>query len=487
NTIKNIIFYRAWEDEKRLLEEKIKIRTEELNKQKESFEAIYNGSKDAIAILDIKSNFLQVNRAYTDMTGFTKEELLKTSCLALTAKKDLEASKKAMSEVLKVGFIKNFEKSCIIKDGFIVITNMSMSLLKNPDRILISIRDITKLKQTQKALEMQKIKAEDATKAKSEFLANMSHEIRTPMNGIIGMAHLALSSNLDEKQKEYIQNINNSAKSLLGIINDILDYSKAEAGKIILEKVDFDLVALIESVINMLKIKADEKNLNILIKYEKDLGRYFYGDSLRLKQIITNLLSNAIKFTDKGNIELSVKMILKDRFIFEVTDTGIGLTKDEQSKLFKSFSQADGSVTRKYGGTGLGLSISKQLVELMDGRIWLESELGVGSKFIFEITLELKDDIIKDKEVYSQNHIKNINQKTLNIYKKTISKQMLEKLFLDLENALKTKRPKKCEIAIKELDIYLLEEKDTKIFNKIKKHVSSYRFKDAIKLLQERI
>jgi len=242
------------------------------------------------------------------------------------------------------------------------------------------------IKRTQQLL-LEKQKAEESTKIKSEFLATMSHEIRTPMNGILGMSYLTLQTPLNEQQEDYVMKIEQSAKSLMTLINDILDFSKLEASKLTISNVEFNLFLLLQELINVLKIEANKKDLEIILEYNI-INHNFYGDSLRITQILTNVISNAIKFTNKGNIKISISNTSVNHYQFSISDTGIGITKEELSKLFKSFSQADSSTTRKYGGTGLGLIISKQLTELMNGKIWVESEKDVGS--IFHVEIELK-------------------------------------------------------------------------------------------------
>ncbi|MBF0429043.1 MAG: response regulator [Magnetococcales bacterium] len=263
--------------------------------------------------------------------------------------------------------------------------------LEGQPALQIVVRDITARKEMEAQLHAAKDAAEAASRAKGEFLANMSHEIRTPMNAIIGLSHLCLQTPLTARQKDYIHKVHNSAISLLRIINDILDFSKIEAGRLDIESIDFTLEEVLGNLASIVSMKAHEKNLECLIETAADIPHSLVGDPLRLGQVLLNLTNNAIKFTESGEVAIITKVTDIDdksiRLHFTIRDTGIGMTPEQQVGLFQAFSQADSTITRKFGGTGLGLAISKQLIGLMGGSVWVESTPGVGSKFMFDVCL----------------------------------------------------------------------------------------------------
>lgn len=326
--------------------------------------------------------------------------------------------------------------------------------------------EIESRKRVEKELKKSKEVAEAASKTKSEFLANMSHEIRTPMNGVLGTLQLLKDSDLSTSQMEYVSIAYNSGEALLSILNDILDFSKIEAGKMTLESIPFSLDKIVSELISLLKSKADERNVKLLCEIDKQLTKTVKGDSVRIRQILTNLITNAIKFTEHG--EVKIKLTVLDinessiKIRMEVIDTGIGIPEEAQRKLFNSFTQADGSTTRKYGGTGLGLAIVRQLVTMMHGRLGVESKQGEGSCFWTELTFETLSAEETSKPLEEkQNHESVINGRILlvedNVINQIVAKKMLEKFGLEYEVANNGEEALQCLNSDKNFNLVLMD------------------------------
>ncbi|MBT3367371.1 MAG: response regulator [Nitrospina sp.] len=390
-----LIFFRS----KQIIAED-KQRQKELKRLDEKIKTqiIMDNVVDAIITIDEHGIIQTFNQGAQKLFQYNEDEVLKQNVNMLMPEPDRSQHDGYLKRYLSTN-ISNLigitrELNGLKKDGSQFRIDLALSRVELHDRIIFTgvIRDISSQKDFESALIEAKQLADEANQSKGDFLANMSHEIRTPMNGIIGLTHLAMKTELTPVQHDYLRKIHSSSQNLLTIINDILDVSKIEAGKIDIENTEFHLEKVLEGVSDVLYTDVQKKGLEFHFDLAEDVPSWLIGDPVRLSQILTNLTSNAVKFTEKGHIIISLRMLEKTQesinLEFSVKDSGIGLTPDQIEKLFKPFSQADTSTTRKFGGTGLGLTIAKKLVILMGGDIRIESQPGKGSNFIFNVVLK---------------------------------------------------------------------------------------------------
>jgi two-component system, sensor histidine kinase and response regulator len=400
----------------------------EIERQKQFFEALVNHSPVAIAVLDLDHNVLTCNPAFEHLFGYLTDEVIGSSLDNFLVPPNMVAVAEEYSDEVTRGQTIHALTQRSAKNGTLVdveLFGVPVSVGGNRVGALGIYHDITDLEKARRA-------AEAADRAKSEFLANMSHEIRTPMNGIIGMVDLTLDTQLSAEQRDYLETARQSADALLSLINDILDFSKIEAGHLTLEEIDFDLRSTVEGVASIMAQRAETKGLELACMIYHNIPTMLRGDPGRLRQVLVNLAGNAIKFTSMG--EVVIRVMLENEtpdyatLLFTVTDTGIGIPKDRLALIFERFVQVDSSTTRNYGGTGLGLTISKQLTEMMNGKMGVESQVGKGSDFWF--TARFK----KSSESATPTNVKPVNlteMHVLGVDDNTTNRVILDKM---LEN-----------------------------------------------------
>ena len=378
---------------------------DQLAKQREFYERVTETLGSGLYVQDVDGRCIYMNSEAERLLGWSREEFLGRPVHDTIHTQTAEGARlpgrdcPIMLAIHDGGAAVLEDQVFVRKDGTVfpvaLVSRASTDAKGRLESLVVAFSDITERKQSELAMREAKEAAERAAQVKSDFLANMSHEIRTPMNGIIGMTTLALDTELNAEQREYISLVKSSADALLSIINDILDFSKIESGKMGVEVIDFSLDSMLRDTMKALAMRAHQKQLELLLRVAPDVPDRVRGDPGRLRQVIVNLVGNAIKFTERGEIEVSVvhqpgASSGAARLQFSVRDTGIGIAQEKFDAIFESFSQADTSTTRKYGGTGLGLTISAQLVALMGGQIQLESTLGEGSRFYFTLDLPVQ-------------------------------------------------------------------------------------------------
>lgn len=409
-----------------------------LKKSEKKYHNLFDNVQGILSVHDLEGNFIDVNRAGLTNTGFSSQEMHRSSLFDLIAPEWHEEIRAYLQTIQKNGQAAG-ETLITKKNGEKAIWYFMSTFTEDSagnKQVLANVLDITERKKLDKDLQKAKEDAEQAYLAKSEFIANMSHEIRTPLNGIIGFTELALATNLDDTQKQYLEIINQSGVSLYSIINDILDFSKMESKNMQLAVDKLEVEEVIAESFNIVAYDMNKKGLEMLIDTDDDIPCYIWADAMRLKQILVNLLGNALKFTEKGEVTLYVKTVKnyengKMKLRFGIRDTGIGIHKDKQQEIFQAFSQEDGSITKKYGGTGLGLTISNDLLALANSELHLESEQGKGSNFFFDIDFKVENEEID----IALEEIKRVLIVDDNTNNRRILRRMLERKDIEVEEA----------------------------------------------------
>jgi len=360
------------------------------------FTALFEDAPVGMAVISPEGHFMKANRPLCELLGYTPAELLARRFQDIIHADDIADDLRNRGQMLD-GHLRTYQdqKRLLHKSGQTIWVLSAVSLIRGaagePLQFIVQTQDISERKRLETAFESLRLQAEAASEAKSVFVTTMNHEIRTPLNGVVGFSSLLLDTSLDAEQRDFANSVRNSAESLLSIVNDILDFSRIEAGRIDLDHGSFDLREAVENCLDLVTPDADRKKIELCSLVEETCPEYVIGDVTRFRQILTNLLSNAVKFTERGEIAVLVEAAApadgQTNLRVEVLDTGIGMPQEQQRRIFEPFTQADTGTTRRFGGTGLGLTISRRLVELMGGTIGVESAPGRGSKFSFDIPL----------------------------------------------------------------------------------------------------